>query len=630
MSYEEKIVQAAKGGDGDAFRRLVEAFQDDVYRTVISILRDKDLAEDLAQETFIRAYLNLEKLRKPQKIRAWLCGIARNAALKWIARQRPLDRLDEQQVHSLQSATPNMDEVLQKRRMREVVLHAIYEIPEAYRDMLFLFYMRGMKYTEIAEHRHLSTAAVRNRLHKARRMLREVLEKMPVNMNKDQTLSNEFTDRVIAEAMAQGEAFLQGKQWHQARAAFHRTLDIQEDYAPGYRGIGLSIKGQAEAQQQASSETLDKQQIIKAVDAFRHALRLGDWTSETVWPLVHAYRYISDLEAIISLLKQYAGKVADEDQIFRARHYTVDNYALLNRHREAAAYHKNMIADLKATCPTHRLLWSLSDNTILKSWKACDRLSEWQAEAEALYHDTEDTYETCTARAYYLRTLIEAVYIPADDYTSALAASDRLIVLAEKYADRWVQARWIITDVIGDRLSIYHKMQDEKQTARVLSAGLKHLTAYERFIARLFSSAEKDRLVDYEVGMGGRVEKRPVGELHQMHYQFALHDFACICMWNGHYQEAVPLFEKALSFVDDPHTRFFLAGAILKASGDRESSYAHLQQAVMDPQWSVRHQLKRSFLTEAAFEDVWTDERFLALLESEAKTQVHQVEAQSE
>jgi RNA polymerase sigma factor (sigma-70 family) len=95
MQNEVGIVKAALRGDTEAFRCLVEAYQQTVYLSVLSLVRDEFQAQDLTQETFVRAYLKLEQLKDPAKIRAWLCGIARNVTRKWLARHRHTESLDD-------------------------------------------------------------------------------------------------------------------------------------------------------------------------------------------------------------------------------------------------------------------------------------------------------------------------------------------------------------------------------------------------------------------------------------------------------------------------------------------------------------------------------------------------------
>ncbi|NIV35460.1 MAG: hypothetical protein GWN58_40210 [Anaerolineae bacterium] len=98
-------------------------------------------------------------------------------------------------------------------------------------------------------------------------------------------------------------------------------------------------------------------------------------------------------------------------------------------------------------------------------------------------------------------------------------------------------------------------------------------------------------------------------------------------MWAGYYDEAIPLFERALTLKDNPETHFFLAGTILKATSDKNRSLAHFRQATQNPAFSRRHDLRQAFLAEGTFEAVWNDPRFLDLIDQEVQKLVQQRDA---
>lgn len=408
MEHSHELVLAAQSGDTEAFRRLVETHQQAIYTVALSLVGDRDYAQDLTQETFIRAYLNLERMKAPEKIRAWLRGIARNASLKWLERQRPFDRPEtEMERAPAQQTAP--DEAIRERRMRDRLWRGVYALPAIYRETLLLFYLRELSRAELAEALGVPVTTVRNRLHKGRKLLKGVLETMTTETI--ETLPGDFTDRVVSEAMKQGHVHLSQKQWEPAKQAFMRAADVREDYALAYRGVGLAYRGQMQERLEELDGVLDDRLLGQTIDALRKAFRLGDQTPETVWPLVRALRYRSEMETIIEILQSYAAKAPDSEQAFFALHEIVDYYAMIGDHPNAVAWHENLLTRM-ATAPKAWLLESLTDNTILASWKACDRLPAWMNHAANLYNGLEDTEETHMPRAYYLRCLIEAVYLP--------------------------------------------------------------------------------------------------------------------------------------------------------------------------------------------------------------------------
>lgn len=628
MTNEVEIVNAVLRGDSEAFRFLVEAYQQSVYMLALSTVHDRCQAQDLTQDALIRAYVNLEKLREPVKFGAWLHGIARNVTGRWLERHHrheSLESLLEQGWLQPEMGTLPFDEVPHIQQMREWLWYGIYSLPETSREALLLFYVRGMSRKDAANCLGISEAAMRNRLHKARKLLKEVLMRTSEEASQGINLPEDFTDRVMVEAMEQGEAYLQERNWEKAKQAFLRAVDAQEDHAPAYRGIGLAAQGEVLAQLRTPGYVYDRKLLEEAVEELGRAFRLGDRTPETVWPLTEALQHISDLDRSIRVLKEYADNAPDATEEFLALHYIVGKYSLLHEHKEAVKWHKDMLEKMQSKMPAERLLWSLSTTIMMGSWKKCGLLSEWMSISHELYSQMEDTYDTCTSRAYYLRSLIEAVYVPAERFEEALETCERLKALTEKYIEQWVEARWIFIDAQANLLLVYHATNRGDMEAQTVVEGKQYVSDYGHWVTQL-STSGGDREVTYKDPVRGKADVRSLYNFHRQYYQFSLHDFACVCMWTGHYEDAVELFEKALAIMDVPNTHFFLAGSILKATGDREKSFQHFRQAVENPLYSPRHNLKQVVLGDSSFEDVWDDDQFLSLIEKEAQKDSQQVE----
>ncbi|MCX6112572.1 MAG: hypothetical protein NTY22_04700 [Proteobacteria bacterium] len=427
--------------------------------------------------------------------------------------------------------------------------------------------------------------------------------------------------------MKQGEEYLQQKQWEQAKQAFLRVVDIKQDYAPAYRGIGLSARGQAFEQLGKPEHKFDRHLLEEAIEELSRAFRLGDYTPETVWALHWSLRNVSNIDGIIEILKRYAENAPNLEQEFLARHYIVDEYSLIREHEEAVRWHKDLLEKMQNKVSPEKLLSSLSDATMLRSWKECGLLSEWTLLSNGLYSKLEDTYDTCVYRANYLRALMEAVYVPAGRFEEALETCDKLKAIVEKYAEQWVEARWFLADIRGGLLSIYHSTECKDLEEQIVIDGKQYLLDYENWITESSISSIKSEEV-YKDPLSGKEEVSSLFDLHWQYYIFSIHDFACMCMWTGHYKDAVELFEKALAIGDNAETHFFLAGSILKATGDVEKSLDHFRQAIENPFFSRRHELKLAFLEEATFKDVWDNERFISLIEIEEQKEVQQVKNQ--
>jgi uncharacterized protein len=161
---DDDLVRAALGGDPAAFAALVERNRDRIEAVVERMVGGD--AEDVVQEALLRAYLGLSQLRDPARFDAWLCGIAVNLA-KMRLRRRALERR--------LVAEPGPGGGFEERELLELVRDAVNVLPARQRDVVLMHYIDGLSCDEIAALLGSSPGAVRVRLHRARRQLRQQL-----------------------------------------------------------------------------------------------------------------------------------------------------------------------------------------------------------------------------------------------------------------------------------------------------------------------------------------------------------------------------------------------------------------------------------------------------------------------
>ncbi len=161
---DDELVTAALAGDPSAFAALVERNRGRVEAVVERMVGEE--AEDLVQEALLRAYLGLSRLRDPARFGAWLCGIAVNLA-KMRLRRRALERRFVPE--------PTLDGGFEERELLGLVRDAVDILPPGQRDVVLMHYVDGLSCEEIAGLLGSSTGAVRVRLHRARRQLRDQL-----------------------------------------------------------------------------------------------------------------------------------------------------------------------------------------------------------------------------------------------------------------------------------------------------------------------------------------------------------------------------------------------------------------------------------------------------------------------
>ncbi len=162
-------------GSAPAFEVLVRRHQSLVCAVAYCACGNLSLSEDLAQETFWTAWRQRTALEQPDRLKAWLCGIARNLAKN--ARRkasRPVDSAGSLDVQTdLSTDEPGPAEEAVSREEESLVWRALERIPEAYREPLILFYREDRSVAEVAEALVLSEEAVKQRLSRGRGMLRE-------------------------------------------------------------------------------------------------------------------------------------------------------------------------------------------------------------------------------------------------------------------------------------------------------------------------------------------------------------------------------------------------------------------------------------------------------------------------
>lgn len=163
---DAELVTASRRGERAAFGVLVERYQGVVCAVSYSRTGDRALSEDVAQETFIAAWRQLDRLRETVKLRSWLCGIARNLARK--ARKRS-DR--ETAFEGEIVATDNPFDAVCDAESERVMREAMTRVPETYREPLLLHYSEGLSAREIADVLEISEAAVMQRLSRGRQYL---------------------------------------------------------------------------------------------------------------------------------------------------------------------------------------------------------------------------------------------------------------------------------------------------------------------------------------------------------------------------------------------------------------------------------------------------------------------------
>lgn len=183
---DAELVARARARDETAVRAIMQANNRRLYRLARGILRNDGEAEDVVQETYVRAFTHLDGFRGDSSLATWLARIAMNEALGRLRRQRPSVDLNtlapgvlEAQIIQFPLSAPSEDpeKSMAQREIQEVVEHAIDQLPDAFRIVFITRVIEGMNVEETAEILGLKPETVKTRLHRARNMLRDNVEK---------------------------------------------------------------------------------------------------------------------------------------------------------------------------------------------------------------------------------------------------------------------------------------------------------------------------------------------------------------------------------------------------------------------------------------------------------------------
>jgi RNA polymerase sigma factor (sigma-70 family) len=173
---DAELVNASLSGNRDAFGQIVSRYQSLVCSLAYSVTGSLSQSEDLAQETFVAAWKQLAGLREPEKLRAWLCGIARNLINNTLRRQGREPAHAAEQLEAAPespSLEPSPPEQAISKEEEAIFWRSLERIPEIYREPLVLFYREHQSIEAVARDLELSEDAVKQRLSRGRKMLHE-------------------------------------------------------------------------------------------------------------------------------------------------------------------------------------------------------------------------------------------------------------------------------------------------------------------------------------------------------------------------------------------------------------------------------------------------------------------------
>jgi len=173
-----RLVQKLLKKDRESERIIFEMFYQRVYYTAYYIVQDRELAQDIVQETFLKAFQNMHTVKDGEKLGAWLAAIASRTAIDYVRKIKKWndvvteDHIIDEQLSKSDDHYSTVETIVEKKFLKNILLREIDELKPEHKQVLILAYLHDMKYEEIAEALDIKVTMVKTRIHRAKLKLR--------------------------------------------------------------------------------------------------------------------------------------------------------------------------------------------------------------------------------------------------------------------------------------------------------------------------------------------------------------------------------------------------------------------------------------------------------------------------
>ena len=556
-----QLIRKILSGDDAAFGILVEKYQKSVHALAWRKIQDFHYAEEIMQDTFLRAYKKLPTLKNPNQFAGWLYVIANRLCIDWMRSQKSvMQSLEDTPIEEIEesSYTHHISEqrmTERTERYHELVKKLLEKLPENERAVVTLFYLDEMSTKEISKFVGVSVNTITSRLHRARKRLQTDHGPLVQEFFGHSQLSNNLKENIM-------------RQLEEIRSKFNSFME--------------RVKADP-----ASRENILKEAHNEIENTLKDGITPG---------LVHLaaddiYPYMGKLgmEKRISLLRRYMDDALEDTERFWAHEGLVDSLAFLDRNREAIEEHARLYRWVGKHLPDKYVLETISNLSVAGCWAAEDRLDDWIQ----LYNEVSERLEnpgvSYYSRCDFLQTGADVLRCN-DRFDEALLGIEKLERAnnepgSEHYFHFWLTAK-------ENRFLVYGKQGD-----------------WERF-DQIFT--------EVSTYLESELKKQDAGQpVNLDNLMWFAHDVGCCLLWSKKYNEAKHFLQVAIDLEDNNHYGHFqLAASIWASEKDREKTLHHLKVAqdyyVVNPYNQDTYY--PTFLETPEFSDVKDDEEFLKVL----------------
>ena len=175
VESDDALIQRVREGDDEAFRGLVDRYKDALVNYISHLVRSRERAEEIAQETFVRLYESASKYRERERLAPYLYRIATNIVITQARREKRWNLLLPRFQAGMRTSEPSPEAALMQNEIQRQVSTALGRLPLKYRAPLVLFEIEEWSYEEIGQALELRCGTVKSRISRARELMRREL-----------------------------------------------------------------------------------------------------------------------------------------------------------------------------------------------------------------------------------------------------------------------------------------------------------------------------------------------------------------------------------------------------------------------------------------------------------------------
>ena len=556
-----ELIRKILSGDDAAFNILVEKYQESIHALAWRKIQDFHYAEDIMQDTFLKAYNKLPTLKNPNQFAGWIHTIANHLCIDWIRKHEPeiqsleCMRSEEIEESSYSRYMSEQRGIERTEYSHQLVKKLLERLTENERKVITLYYLDEMSAKEIGEFMGISVNTITSRLQRARKRLQADQNLLDQEIFGHLLLSDNLKENIMG-------------QLEKIRNNFNSFIE------------------------QVKSDPASKEDILRDTDSELDAVLKGEITAEVVHLAVdEIYPYMGKLgmEKRVPLLRKYMDHVEDGTERYWAHKSLVGALAILCMNREAIE-EQTRLYHWACQHTEKYAMRIISDLNIAGCWKAEGRIDDWIQ----LYNDAsirlENPEVSQFSRCHFLQSGAEILY-NNDRIEEALIEIEKLERTMgepgwENYFRFWLAAR-------TNRLRLYSKLED--------------------FV--LFNQ------VYMELNTYIRLELKKLAAnfpLNKFELFCASHNIGCCLIWSKKYKKAKRFLQIAIDLDDwNQHSYFMLAVSIWASEKDREKTLNYLkiaQDKFVVNTLNYPDSFYPSFLETPEFSDVKDDPEFLKVM----------------